>query len=201
MATPLPPNRTDSIAAALPAVTVLAALAYAAAAYFLLFSPMIAKLETGGSLDLSGQRERAATLQAYSKKLDASKAAFALLNPDLKNRVSQMVTTEPSAQELFVQADAIAAKNGMVLTSIDTNVGDKVGDDGRREVSASINVAGGSYVQLKSFLADLENALRITDVKSVVFTAGGSSYSITYRTYYDDGLTPHAVNGSSQPRL
>jgi hypothetical protein len=95
-----------------------------------------------------------------------------------------MVTREPGIQDLFVQTDAIATQNGFVLTSIDAVADDKKAVEGRRSVRIAANINGGTYEQLKSFLADMENSLRIADVQSVVFTSGAGNFGIVFRSYF-----------------
>lgn len=189
MARPQTPTTTDSAARLMPIITVAAVVALAAAAYFLLLAPLLSKLVAGGSLDIADERAEIAELQQYSIRLDASTAAFGKLNPEHKERVSKMVTLEPAIHDVFVQADAIAARHELVLVSVDAVVDDK-GEtpSGKKAVRVSANLAGGTYAQFKAFLAELETALRISDVQSVVFTSGAGSYSVTFKTYYLDGI-------------
>ena len=179
------PQQMEQIAGAIPALTVIVALVFAAMAYFLLFVPQLSRLVTGGSLDFSSELAREQKLQQYSKRIDAAIAEFDKLNPQLRQRVQDIVTDAPRATDMYVIMDALASKNGMVLTNIDTVPNDAVSlPDGRKILTVSIGVAGGSYPQLRGFLTDLENTVRVADIQGVSFGAAATQYSITMNTYY-----------------
>lgn len=187
MARPKSSPTTETLVRALPVLSVIVAMAYLFAAYVLLFRPAIARLVPGGSLAAGGDEAYLAALADYDRRLDATIAGFGTLHGDHKDRVSKMVTQEPAIHDLFVQTDAIAARHALVLVSIDAVPDDrKATVAGRHAVRVSANLAGGTYAQFKEFLAEMETALRISDVQSVVFTSGGGSFSIAFKAYFID---------------
>ena len=185
MAQPSQPAKTPNIAKFLPAITIAIALAYAGAAYFLLFLPKLAEILPGGALDVSAYANRIVADEDYLKRLDAVKAAYGKMNPERKQKVSGIVPVDLGVPDVFVQTDAIASKNGLVLVSIDAVPDDKSNTSaGRKTIRVSANVAGGTYPQFKAFLADLENALRLSDAQTVVFSSGSGNFGIVFKTYY-----------------
>jgi hypothetical protein len=187
---PKKPLPTASIAKAMPIIIGVVAVAYAAAAYFLLLMPKIAPLLTGGSLDASQLEGRVGEDQAYLKRLGDATAAYKTMNPDLKQKVAAIVPLDPDIPGLFVQADALAQGRDLVLVSVDAVPDDKSMTPAlRKTVRVAINLAGGTYQQFKLFLSDLERSLRIFDVQATVFTSGSNSYGVVFRAYYIDPKT------------
>jgi hypothetical protein len=48
----------------------------------------------------------------------------------------------------------------------------------------NLSVSAESYSQLKTFLANVEKSSRLMDPTALRYTPSGSSYTITFRTYY-----------------
>ncbi len=187
--TPKKPAPSAALVKMLPIITGVLAVAYAVAAYYLLFMPKIGALLAGGELDLSSYQQRVADDQNYIKALQSAVDAYDLISADAKGRVANMVTKDPDVPDIYVQIDAIARKEGMVLTSIDAVPDDKaVTPAARKVVRIAVNVVGGDYVHFKLFLADLERSERIFDVQSVVFTPASKNYGVVLRAYDVDLL-------------
>lgn len=186
MARPSAPLPVSTLVRALPALTVLLAITYAVAAYFMLLSPLLSKLVAGGSLDVSGARADADAIDTYAKGLDASLGGYKKLEQERKDRVAAMVTRDPAIQDIIVQTDAIASKHDFVLTAIDAVQEEKKSSAGWRAIRVSAGLSGGTYAQFKAFLSELENAMRLSDVQNIVFTPGSGSFSLTFRAYFID---------------
>ena len=87
----------------------------------------------------------------------------------------------------MVQTDSVVSRNGFVLVSIDAVADEKaVSASGRKTVRVSANVSGGDYARFKVLLADLETALRVSDVQSIVFGAGGGNFGLVFNVSYVD---------------
>lgn len=178
---------SEGLVKALPAITAVLAVAYAVAAYYLLFMPKIGPLLVGGSLDTAAIEARIADEEAYMKQIDASAQAFKKLNPERKEKLQAIVPLSPGVPDIYVQLDALARTHDLVLVSVDAVPDEKaVSPAGRRVVRSAINVVGGTYEQFKLFLADLERSLRVFDVQAVVFTPGSGNYGLVLRSYYLD---------------
>mgnify|MGYP001573743746 CR=1 FL=1 len=178
------------IAKMLPILTLIAAVAYAVAAYGLLFMPKIGRLVKGGELDLSAYDGRIAETGSYANDLKAALTAYQGINPDRRGRVSNMVPVTADVPGLFVQIDALARAHDMVLVSIDAIPDEKsTSPAGRKTVRIALNVAGGTYQQFKIFLADLERSERILDAQAIIFTPTSGSYGMVVRAYFLDAAT------------
>jgi hypothetical protein len=177
----------ESIAKMLPIITGLAAVGFAVAAYVMLFLPKLGRLVKGGELDLTAYEDRINETQGYLDGLKSTVAAFNKVNPERRARVQNMVPVTADAPGLYVQIDAIARAHDMVLVSVDALPDDKPPTaTGRQGVRVTIDVAGGTYQQMKLFLTDLERSERILDVQDVVFTPSSASYGLVLHAYYFD---------------
>lgn len=175
----------ETLARAMPVLTIVAALGYAAAAYFLLFVPKFGMIVPGGKLDLQALTQIANDDEAYLARVRKTANDFKTLNPERRDRVVAMIPLEPDVPGAVVQAEAAAAANTLLLTSIDAVPDDKAFLSGkRRVVRMSAMVSGGGYAQLKGFLTDLERSLRLFDVAAIVFTPGSGDYNVVMRAYY-----------------
>lgn len=183
----------ESIAKMLPILTGLAVIGYAVAAYALLFLPKLGRLVKGGELDLSAYEERITETQGYLDGLKGTVATFNKVNPERRSRVQNMVPTSPDAPGLYVTIDAIARAHDMVLVSVDALPDDRPTTlAGRKSVRITVNVAGGTYQQMKLFLSDLERSERVLDVQDVIFTPSSGTYGLVlHASYYDAALALH----------
>lgn len=176
--------QTAGLAKMLPILTGIVAVAYAIAAYVLLFMPKLGRLVPGGELDLSAYETRIAETKAYQGELKSVVDAYQAVNPDRRDRVRNMVTLTPDVPGLYVQLDAIARAHDLVLVSIDAIPDEKTATPaGRQSVRVTLNIAGGTYQQFKLFLADIERSERIFDVQSVIFTPASGSFGVALRAY------------------
>jgi hypothetical protein len=196
-------NQSAGIAKMMPVITGLVFVAYAVAAYVFLFMPKIGRLVEGGEYDLSVYETRIAEAETYANQLKELESSYRSINPDRRGRVLNMVTLGPDAPGLYVQLDALARTHDMVLVSVDAIPDEKsTSPAGRKTVRAAFNVAGGTYQQLKLFLADLERSERILDAQAVIFTPATGSYGIVARAYYFDARTAlfvEAPNSNGDP--
>lgn len=181
------PSRATLIASLMPMITVTLALLYAAGAYFLLFKGKVESLLPGGSLDALGFEARAADDKAYLDKLSSAETAFEKLNAQRRAQVAGIVPLGPDTPGLMIQMEALARDNGFALTSFDASADEKnISATGRKVLRATANFSGGDYQQFKRLLGAMENALRVIDPQSVVFSTGATSFSVSFNAYYLD---------------
>ena len=186
----------------MPFITVALALGYLAAAYFLLFLPKIGPLLAGGDLDTALLEAQLQEREAHLGKLEAADDEFKKINADKKAKLTAVVPTEPDVPGILVAMDALAKKNGFVLTSIDTVVDEKtVSPAGNKIVRMSVNMAGGTYEMFKALLTDISHSLRLFDVQSVVFTPNSGNYAMVMRAYYYAKAPPAAAPEAVAPAV
>ena len=104
-------------------------------------------------------------------------------------RLEKTLPLKKDVASLFVQFQALAEKHQFRLLSV--NIDDAIDRTaattaaaGVQQLNVSLNLAGGSYVNLKEFLASIESNLRLFDINAVYFSPDSSSYSMNLFTYY-----------------
>lgn len=169
----------------LPVIIAVVAVLYGLGAYFLLFMPKIGQLMAGGALDSRALAGRLSDYQEYLDQITAEKEKFTEVNSAHLRKIPLMLPEWADAPNLFVQMDAVARENGLVLTSIDT-VPDEgpVGIDGVKRVRISLSLLGGTFQEFNNFLGGLEKLVRISDIDSLTFSSGDTSYSVILTAYF-----------------
>lgn len=191
-----PAIQPATLAKALPALTVVAALLLAILSYTLLFVPRLGRMVPGGGLDLAPYERRAAEARQYLDAVAAEQASFQQLNAQRKASVQNAIPARADSPGLYVTMDALATAHGMVLTSIDASENDKVATAaGRHPITVNARIEGATYPQFKRFLADLERSERLLDVVSVMFVPGSGAYDLTLRSYWVNP-SPNAVTAT-----
>jgi hypothetical protein len=174
----------ESFARIMPIFIVVFFIGYAIVAYALLFIPKLGRLVSGGDLDMAPYAARLDETRAYDQQLQTLQSAYDAVTPDRRAGVEQMIPAGTDTQSLYAVFDSLAAQNGMVLISVSTALDSAtMTQSGRQVVQVSINLAGGTYPALKTFLAALEHEQRIIDVQSIVFGKDSSDYAITADAY------------------
>lgn len=169
----------------MPVIIGLIAVAYAAAAWFLLFVPRIGSILPGGAYDTAALESRLQEDQTYLAKLNRATEAVRLVNASQRSRVAGIVPETPDIPGLLVQMDELASRNGLVLVGVDAVPVESVGNDaGIGKVSVTVNLDGGSYPQFLRYLYDVERSLRIIDPRTISFTPGSGAYGVTFTAYY-----------------
>lgn len=164
--------------------------------YFVLIGSQYNSLKEKGILNYQAQREKLANRKAYLDKLKELQTEYTKLNTEDLESLSHLLPVGEDIPGLFVQAEALAKDNGLVLQNIGATqptaqTSEKTGKTTKQEITGigtlnfSMTLTGGSgYGGLKSLLDSLENNVRLFDVESVNFSPDGQNYSVNAKTYY-----------------
>lgn len=183
-------KQLERLAAFMPIITVALGLAYLVAGYLLVLLPQLQKVTSGIQGEIDALRVGIEADTAYSASLEERVAEFRQMNSEKKAMVGHAVPLEPQVPDLFVQYDAIARKNGLVMESIDAQEDPaSITPEGIVTVRISMNLTGAPYANFKAYLNDVEHNERLADVQSVLFVPDSGTYGVILHTYYLD-LTP-----------
>lgn len=181
---PIKPLQIETLARALPILTIVFGLGYALAAYSFLFIPKLGRMVPGGDLDVAPYQRRVDEAVQYQAKVKAMQQDYAAVDAGRRAKVQAMVPMTSETQSLYILFDTLVTSSGGVLTSVDTVPNtEMVNPDGRYEVVGNVNLRGMDYEQFKRFLAALERTERIIDVSSVSLGSSEGSYSLPFRAY------------------
>lgn len=185
-------EKKSAISKYLPVIIVVVGLAYAIAAYFLLFMPKISDLMAGGALDTRPLEARLKDYQAYLDRITREQDEFNKVNSAYKSRMKRILPEWADGPNLYVQMDQLARSNGMLLSSIDAYpAAEEPGPHGVRKVRVSVSLAGGTLGQFMVFLEKLERLARVSDIESMTFSSGDTDYSVILTAYYiDEAVAP-----------
>ena len=106
-------------------------------------------------------------------------------------KIIEALPTKTDLPGIFIQLENLATKNNLLLNSLDIANQEAVEKKeatvrvaGLNKLSITISVSGGDYFSMKKYLADIENNLRIFDVKSLAYSPTENSYNIVLTAYY-----------------
>ncbi|MBT4722685.1 type 4a pilus biogenesis protein PilO [Candidatus Falkowbacteria bacterium] len=107
---------------------------------------------------------------------------------DFEQKIMQILPLSQRKDILFVEFEAIANKNNLTLQSI--NIAqtltdqEEVDKNDLSKMSVDIGLSGGNYFEMKNFIKDVENSLRIIEIKSINYTPDSDLFTISAETYY-----------------
>ena len=143
----------------------------------------------------NGPRQRVendiATLTEINKQIS-------LVNQDQTERLKITLPVGQDLPNLVAQLEGIAKKNQIDIAAISfVNNSDISGgaaitrDRGPKLLNINLTLASGSYTQLKTFIADVENSLRLLSVTGVAFNYGSGGASESRRGYIINLASPY----------
>lgn len=153
---------------------------------YVLVGDDFSRLET-----LTGQNQKELALkQEKITQLKNIKTDYEGLGESAK-KIVDALPTKADLPGIFIQLENLAVKNNLLLNSLDIanqEAAEKedstVRAAGLNKLSITISVSGGDYFSLKKYLADIENNLRIFDVKSLAYSPAENGYNIVLTAYY-----------------
>lgn len=179
-----PEDKKEKKQTSLSLMVILVMVIFLTAGYFLIW-PEYQKLSDNKNKlvtekeTLENQNRTLADLQKLFNNYEDISAAN-------KEKIMSMLPREVDEPGLFTLLETLAGRNGMVVLAADITIKDPAADLknlGLKEVNLAINLTGGEYFNLKSFLSDLETNLRLMDVISVNYTPEASSIILNIKTY------------------
>ncbi|MBT5337932.1 type 4a pilus biogenesis protein PilO [Candidatus Falkowbacteria bacterium] len=110
---------------------------------------------------------------------------------DSSKKILQVLPDERDLPSVFVQLEALAYKHNLFLSTVDIAAEQSTGEEKRKKdkvelhkLVINLSLSGGDYFTLKNFLNDVENNLRLLDIRSIVYSPEGNTYNISMNTYY-----------------
>lgn len=167
-------------------IMVVLAAAILAVGYFIFLSP-----QTEGII---AKKTEITTTEENIEKLNEQLTRFKRLKREYDSvdqvkidKVEDLVTATPDLPNLYIQVDELITRNDLVVESISAEP--QTDKNAKNEtdlgvVDISVQVSGGSYAKLKKMLVDLQNNLRILDIKSLSFPEDISSFNLELSAYY-----------------
>jgi Tfp pilus assembly protein PilO len=156
---------------------------------YLLYSLAGNDFERIATLTSQNQNEFAIKQQKI-EALKKIKTDYAEFGESIK-KIVEALPAKADLPGIFIQQENLVVKNNLLLNSVDIASPESASEAtartaaaGLSKLSVTISVSGGDYFALKKYLADLENNLRIFDVKSIAYSPSENSYNIVLTTYY-----------------
>ena len=149
-----------------------------------------------------------ARFEEIRKKKDDIVANYSAVSESDVARLDRMLPTDPDIGHLLVNLDLLIRKDGLQMTGIQFQPPGKGTTMNQPPVDAAaeaqfqkivryeklpLNLSLiGTYENFRQFLIDIENVIRLTDVRSITFSAGtvqGTNYTFSVQadTYYLSG--------------
>lgn len=125
--------------------------------------------------------------QQYLAQLNQLNSIYNKVNPDDLKKIENLLPSRAETEDLLSQLEAIAANNGLLLTSLEVDTGNKnknVNLSAVDKIKIKMNVVGLDYVGLKNILRTIENNLRLMDIVNLSFSPAESAASFEIDTYY-----------------
>jgi Tfp pilus assembly protein PilO len=150
---------------------------------------------------ITNDNQALAAAAQYSQKqneLISAEKNITANSPDALTRLDKLLPDSVNNVGLILDLDALAAKEGLTLTSINVAAGQLASDTGGATNATagdsasygSVNLtltASGSYAAFRNFLSSLEHSARLLDVTNLGVAGsdtGVYTYNMTVRLYW-----------------
>jgi hypothetical protein len=134
---------------------------------------------------------------AYYKKLDntRSNSSYFLSEEDMQ-KANFMFPDKPDIEEMYGYVESIMTRNGFLLPSLSISDGSSNAIPYQKEgkslspppelgvISLSFGVSGLDYNEMKEFLVQIQNDLRIFDIIGLSYSPSGKNLDLKLQTYY-----------------
>ena len=160
-------------------------LAIGVLVFFLAVVPLVRMLQNGGKASIpDAQARNSVALNSLNAEKKLAGAAVALSSDDYA-LLKYAMPDEPDAPGLAVILKSLALRSGVKLYAFDVSEPPSEADastSGRVEITMALNLV--TYDRLKLVLMNLENSLRIFDLKSFTFSPTAGSMNVEFNAYY-----------------
>ena len=169
-------------------ITALIVILIIGSGYILILEPKYRESGQGSKINLDLAKTELLRRQQHFDQLKALVENYNKISPSEIARIKMILPRDKDIAGLFVQFQELAAKNNLLLTTINFNDTPAASNNGEiKKISISINLfgsGGNNYREIKNFIASVETNLRLLDVDSVLFNPNSSAYSLTILAYY-----------------
>lgn len=161
--------------------------------YYFILKPKYEQVGIGGKYNLETLKKELKKRQGYLKNLKELNGNYRKISKKEIDKLGKVLPKEKDIAGIFVQLEELTLKNDFLLTSININEIPSSIESNNDEaltinkLSITLNLVStgsNSYNNLKLFLADLEDNLRLFDINAVYFSPGSTLYSVSLFTYY-----------------
>ncbi|MBU1132564.1 type 4a pilus biogenesis protein PilO [Patescibacteria group bacterium] len=130
-------------------------------------------------------------LETKRQELDKLKAVK--IDPEAMaatgQKILEILPQEKDLPDIFLQLEAMAEKNNLFMNMInvaeDAAMETEEGAPAKiKKLNLNMNLSGGDYFTLKSYLNDMEKNLRLMDVQSIVYSPESKTFNLSVNTYY-----------------
>jgi Tfp pilus assembly protein PilO len=123
-----------------------------------------------------------ASLEELKKTLEA----FKQNQQSNLTRFLQILPSSPDLSNLIAQLETIFRTSGFIFETLPFSQAPSADNPSLMTVDLNFQVVGGNYSQFKAFLNNLQNNIRLIDVKAISFNKpkDQTSYSLDLNTYY-----------------
>jgi hypothetical protein len=162
-------------------------LAIGALAFFLAIVPLVRMLQSGGKASIpDAQARNRIALNSLNAEKKLAGAASSLSSDDQALLTYAMPGT-PDTPGLAVILKSLALRSGVKLYAFDISEpppepNASILTSGRVQITMSLNLV--TYDRLKLVLMNLENSLRIFDLRSFTFSPTAGSMNVEFDAYY-----------------
>ncbi|MDO8564711.1 MAG: type 4a pilus biogenesis protein PilO [bacterium] len=148
--------------------------------------------------ELRLERVRYATALTKTREIEVARTGllekYNSIAEEDREKLQKLLPDHVDSVRLILDVNNIAAQYGMTLKNITlTDAGGEDSEDGElgpqevrsEPVEFKFSVSG-TYDNLRSFLTDLEQSLRLIDIRNLTFTSPGTAiydYTVTIATY------------------
>ncbi|NUM25534.1 MAG: hypothetical protein HUU49_02800 [Candidatus Buchananbacteria bacterium] len=166
--------------------------------YYFILEPKYQQVGVGGSYNTKTLAEELEKRKDYLKQLEELNRNFTQVNQSQIAKLQKILPGEKDVAGLFVQLEALAEKNNFLLSGITiteaaedaTKSKEKINPSTIKKMNISLTLVGvqksNTYGEVKGFLDDLENNLRLFDVNAVYFDSESTDYTVNLFTYYTE---------------
>lgn len=165
--------------------------------YFLLLEPKYERVRSEIEIAVEKREQERDKYEEYFNRYNQIKQAFIKLPPGEVEKIDHLLPVNPEAEKLMVELESIISRKGLLLSSVKIDFGGESnrppkepaenGKAAPKEIYIDLSIAGADYRALKMLLTDLENNLRLLDVKQVNFSPQNDTVNLSLAAYYLGG--------------